>query len=293
MAKKLSRQHLKDVALLRGLSMEALVSRTGVPMASLMAMMTGGDNEKDPRLLLSQDTYGRILHLIGVNADNTALASKEVRLWKCPAKQQTEWRTTLGSIKKALFGGNESIVMAEVLTRRRLLGRPRRLVLLHDSRDDAQVDIVISGVSEGFAEELRGLFQTSFAHSTFMSDKDFDMFLTLVDNNACSHAQFRGMLGGGTLRYSWTDVQAAAKEFNLQPDDLIAMISDRVEAAKALPAREPAAPLSEATKLALVVDSQQQGGLGRSADRTGSDISAASDIPPDHYLAFAQRAAGM
>ncbi|WP_454727990.1 MULTISPECIES: hypothetical protein [Cupriavidus] len=247
MAKKLSRQQLKDVAQLRGLSMETLVARTGVPMASLIAMMSGGENDKDPSKLLSQETYERILDLIGVSADNTALASKQVRLWTHPAKNPAEWRGSFGSVKKSLFPEN-SVVLAEVVTRKRLFARARRLVLMHDSRDDVQVDIVIAGVTDSFSQELQSHFQTQYAHKVQLSDKDFDMFLSLVDNNACSHAQFRGMLGGGTLRYSWTDVQAAAQQFNLQPDDLIAMISERVAAAPALtltvqePAQQGALP---------------------------------------------------
>jgi hypothetical protein len=219
-----------------------------------MAMMSSSENEKDPSMLLSQETYVRILHLIGVSADNTGLAPKQVRLWTCPSKNHGEWRATLASVKKALFADNDAIVLAEVSTRKRMFGRSRRLVLMHDSR--AEVDIVLAGVSDALSEELQSLCQTRYAHRTALSDKYFDMFLSLVENNACSHAQFVGMLGGGKLRYSWTDVQAAAQQFNMQPDDLIVMISERVGSAKPASHIEPER-LTPEHKLSLVVDSPQ------------------------------------
>lgn len=287
---KLSRQQLRDVSLARGVSMDDLVARTGVPMASLMAMMAG-DGEKEARLLLSQETYGRILHLLGVSADGSGLAAKQVRLWVCPEKNFAAWQAAFTSIKKTLLSDNASIVLAEIVAGGTLFARKRRIVLLHDEL--SQASIVIAGVPDKFSAELQKIFGTPYAHSTKMSPSDYSRFLKLVDNNACSHAQFIGMLGGGTLRYSWADVKAAAQQFNLQPDDLILMISDRVHAAapaSASASTPTATSVSQEPKLSLVVD-----GTPLPAGVTPAPADAVEGVPTlaPHLLFGGQRVAAM
>lgn len=223
----LRRKQLKDLVLLRGLTMESLVSRTGVPMASLMAMLSGtqDDKDKNPSLLLSQDTYQRILSLIGVDAHNTGLAGGMVREWRFDQKQSAKWREALEGLRKDLL--SDQLVMVELHTARRLFGKQRRLLLVHDAVSNAQ--LVISGATQQLVGYLERVLGASSARRTVIGDKDFDMFASLIENGACRSSQFIAMLGGGKLKYNWEDVRAAAQQFDLQTDDLIVMIAEEVQ----------------------------------------------------------------
>lgn len=221
---KLSRSQLRDLARARGLTLEALVKRSGIPMASLSAMLgeTADDKAKDASLLVGQETYEKILSLIGINNEFTGLLPNAVREWAVPTKNLDRWKEAVSSLRKDLL--SDALLLVELHTKGSLFQSSKRMVLIHDAASGVQ--LAVTRADKAAVRFLETVCGAKCARRIAITRENFDLYRSLIENSACRSSQFIAMLGGGKLKYSWSDVMAAAQQFDFQTDDLVAMIAD-------------------------------------------------------------------
>lgn len=225
----LTRKQLQHMQTLRGLPIEEILQRTGIPNQSLMALISGSDKDaKDPSKLMSQVTLERVLALLGVDRHLSGLRASMVNEWRVTdktAKGFPTWKESFIAVRKELMSGN--IHLAEIKKKTGLFGSREKLLLVFDEGTD--VRIVITGANRKMISFLEIAFDTTAQRTEVQSPTDFELTKKLIQNGVYRSSQFNIIMGGKSARYNWSDVQSAAKEFNFHTDDLINMMVDRVK----------------------------------------------------------------
>jgi hypothetical protein len=226
-----TKKQFQLIQVARGLAFDEVVQRTGIPASSLMSLFAVTEKgAKDPNKLISQSTYERLMELLGVNVGMDGLRKGVVLLWQCPQKTkgQQQWIEAVAELKKNLFIGVQELTL--VMEKKGFLQRKERMVFVHDV--ETGVRIVFSGIKKNSLRELGKIFNCEIKLADALNPVDFQFTKSLITNNVYRTTQFDTVLGGKAFRYSWIDVQAAAKEFNFNPDNLIDLMVDALQSVR-------------------------------------------------------------
>ncbi|CAE6794088.1 hypothetical protein R70006_04987 [Paraburkholderia domus] len=233
--KPLSRRQLRNIQLARGIPAEELQHRTGMPRASYDALFgaTSGEDGKDAAKLISQSTFDRLVSLLGIDADFVSLRKTGVIEWRADltGKETAEpWADAMKSLIDELFSADLMLVEVSTDPSRGRLTRnvvAERMVLLHDRDNSYRVAIV------GAAEDLVPLLENSFGiaceRRITISANEFHDAREMIRHEVFKPVQFDAFSGALAPKYSWRDVQAAAREFGFLPDDLIEMMHTKAK----------------------------------------------------------------
>lgn len=227
----LTKKQFQLVQVARGLPFDELVQRIGIPASSLMSLFGANEKDaKDPNKLISQSTFERLMALLGVNLSMDGLHSSAVILWQCPAKaaQRKAWMAAVAELRKGLF--SDDIELALLSEKRGMFRRTEKMVFLRDVARN--VRIVLTGLSGRDLDAVAETFNDDYRRTELISPADFSFTKTLIGNNVYRATQFDAILGGKAFKYTWTDVQAAAKEFNFNPDNLIDLMVGKMQASQ-------------------------------------------------------------
>lgn len=225
----LTRKQLRLVLQLRGLSLEQIMQRTGIPNQSLMALIYGADNGgKDPSKLISAATYEKVLALLGLSPEFNGLRKNSVIEWRYQSKktrgQEHSWREAAQLLRKHLM--SDSLVLAEVTAKGGFLAGRKHLIFIYDPENE--IRIVVSGIDKSGRAFMEEAFGTSIERTEVVTLEEFNFMATLIGNDVLRLSQFNVVMTGKALKYDWKDVQAAAKEFNFTTEDIINLIVDAV-----------------------------------------------------------------
>jgi hypothetical protein len=230
----LTRKQLRMIQIARGLSMDAIVQKSGIPMQSLVALIGGSEKEgKDPKKLISQATYEKVLSIVGIGQDFEGLRTGVVIEWTHGAQRsgrgETSWVEAIKTLRKELF--SEEIELAEIRKTTPFYRKGESLLLLHDAISG--VRIVFSDCSASSRRFLESTFDARVKNLDVQTAVEFGFTKELIRNGVYRCTQFNIALGGNTIKYNWADVQAAAREFNFHTDDLINMMVETVQRSEA------------------------------------------------------------
>lgn len=223
----LTRKQFQLIRVASGLSFDEIVQKTGIPATSLMVLFGATEKEaKDPNKLIAQSTFEKVMSVLGVNTEMDALRAGVVVVWQYPlkAKLQGTWESAVAELRKSIFSDN--IEIAEITGKGSLFSRKSKMLLLRDVETD--VRIVITDTTKKLLGSVEGIFGVSSRSTETQNKMDFEFTTQIIKNGVYRLNQFDAVLGGKSFKYSWTDVQAAAKEFNFNPDDLINLMVDKI-----------------------------------------------------------------
>jgi len=216
----ISRKQFRHVQIARGLTVKEIIARTGIPAQSFMVLMD--DAERDPSKLISDQTFKILEHVLGFEAGMNGLQRTNVIEWRVPAKAdaRAKWLSAVGNIRADLLG--DHVEVAVMARKTRLLGRKEFALFIFDP--DSRVKVVVTHADSGIQRALLKLFCVPEPLVVTVDESEYELTCNLVANSVYRPQQFMVVLGGKVARYTWNDVQAAAKEFNFTPDELIDLI---------------------------------------------------------------------
>ena len=220
----LSRKQFGLVQVARGLSTEETIARSGIPAQSFMVLMeSDGRDGRDPSKLISQSTFTKLGQTLGLASAMDGLCRNNVIEWQVNAKQRRAWEAVVHQLRQDLFSDEfEMTVINRSAPFYTYAKKKTSMVFLHDLNND--VKLAITEVDSRAIRFLSVIFQTKEVREVSMSAKEFDLTKKLISNGVYRVNQFHIVLGGRKVRYTWEDVQAAAKEFNFTTDELIDMM---------------------------------------------------------------------
>lgn len=224
----LSRNQFKQVQIARGLSMNEIIARTGIPAQAFVVLMN--DTERDPSKLISAQTFETLEQVLGLKAGMSGLRDTGVIEWRVPAKSadRQAWLQAVESIRADMMGDQIGItVMSKQGT---MFSKQVSAVFLFDA--DSRVKIVITHADRNTQRAILRIFGAHDPRMVNVEPAEYDLTCNLVANSVYRTQQFMIVLGGRQVRYTWSDVQAAAKEFNFTTDDLIEMMVRTVDEAR-------------------------------------------------------------
>ena len=227
----LTKKQFQLIQVARGLAFDEVVQRTGIPASSLMSLFAVTEKgAKDPNKLISQSTYEKLMELLGVNLSMDGLRKGVVLLWQYPqkAKGRQLWLEAVTELKKSLFIGVQELTV--VMEKKGLLQRKERMIFVHDV--ETGVRIVLTGIEKNSLRELEQIFNCEIKLADALAPVDFQFTKSLIANGVYRATQFDAVLGGKAFKYSWVDVQAAAKEFNFNPDNLIDLMVNALQSTR-------------------------------------------------------------
>jgi len=230
----------------RGLTLPELVSVVGISVEAFSALFGADSPRKDPSKLISAMTYSRLAATIGLNSDTSGFRCGAVNEWRFQKGNAVAWKNAVSELRKALI--SHDIEMACIRKRVGFFSREEFIVLIHDGENNLR--FAVTRATKDVVRFLKGTFDADIHRETVVSPVDFEMTTNLIANNVYRVTQFAVALGGDLARYSWADVQAAAKEFNFTPDALIELMVERVQ--KGISSAQPssaAEPVPQAVRL--------------------------------------------
>ena len=129
------------------------------------------------------------------------------------------------------------------------------MIFLHDL--DTDVKLAITHADMRTARFIKSLFGVENARAITMDVTEFDFTLRLIENGVYRSNQFYIILGGRRVRYTWGEVQAAAKEFNFTTDELIDLmvvkVHERIASDECAPVVDEVPPSVEETPSLRIV----------------------------------------
>lgn len=223
----LSRKQFGLVQIVRGLSTEEIIAKSGIPPQSFMVLMeSDGRDGRDPSKLISESTFCRLAITIGLEPGMSGLRNNGVIQWRLNPKGRDKWNDAARQLRQDLF--SNQIEIAVITRPAPFYQRKQTMVFLHDLVSD--VKLAITHGDTRTAKFVKDLFGVEDARTVAMEAGEFDFTLRLIDNGVYRSNQFHIVLGGRKVRYTWGDVQAAAKEFNFTTDELIELMVAEVQA---------------------------------------------------------------
>lgn len=243
----LTRKQLRCAQLVRGLTFDEIVQRTGIPPQSLMALIREGDKDpKDPKKLISQDTFEKVLALLGVDRAFNGLRAGIVLGWRAHKGQRGQdlsWKEAVVELRKAFFSND--VRMVQFSAKRGLFGRQYMLFV---SDVAADLRVIVTGADKALCDQLKKVFGAEFERIEQLRPEEFAFQSKLVEHGVYRTVQFDALVGGKMARYGWEDVQAAAKEFDFTTDNLVdlmlvAVTQRNVAVAADVPAEQSYSPV--------------------------------------------------
>lgn len=221
----LSRKQFGLVQIARGLTTDEIIAKSGIPPQSFMVLMeSDGRDGRDPSKLISESTFCRLALTLGLEPGMEGLRSNSVIEWRVNPKQREKWQEAVRALRQDLF--SEQFEMTLITRPSSLFGKKSVLVFLHDL--DTDVKLAITHGDMKTARFIKGLFAIENHRTVALDAKEFDFTLKLIENGVYRSNQFHIVLGGRKVRYTWGEVQAAAKEFNFTTDELIELMVSKV-----------------------------------------------------------------
>lgn len=222
----LSRKQFSSVQIARGMTTEEIIAKSGIPPQSFMVLMdSDGKDGRDPAKLISESTFRRLALVLGLEPGMSGLRTSGVIEWRVNQKQRSTWQAAVTQLRNELFGDR---VEMTVINNAHKWYSPRRdsMVFIHSLGDDQENDIklAVTGADAKIVRFLTGLFGVEAPRKVEMDTKEFLFTAKLIENGVYRANQFFIVLGGRAVRYTWADVQAAAKEFNFTTDALIELM---------------------------------------------------------------------
>jgi hypothetical protein len=228
----LTRKNFRFVQVVRGLSIEEIIHKTGISAQAFMAMLDERSAGKDPSKLISGGTFQRLSEVMGLRADMSGMRLRVVNEWRFTPKKRKQWFEAVTGLSAPTTQGNsffgENIELAVIARESSFLGRKGSIVLLHDI--DRQVRIAITQVDAKAIRMLSTHFGAKNVRQTMLAPRDFEFTCRLLENGVYRPSQFDNCMGDKSGRYSWDDVLVASKEFGFKPEELINMMVDMVRA---------------------------------------------------------------
>lgn len=236
----LSRKQFGLVQTARGLTTDEIITRSGIPPQSFMVLMeSDGRDGRDPSKLISESTFCRLAMTLGLEPGMAGLRTNSVIEWRVNPKQRVNWQEAVRLLRQDLF--SEHFEMAVITHPSPFYSRKSVMIFLHDL--DTDVKLVVTHGNMKTARFLKGLFAVESYRTVPMETKEFDFTLKLIENGVYRSNQFHIVLGGRKVRYTWGEVQAAAKEFNFTTDELIELmvssVHQRIQSDSAISLVEP------------------------------------------------------
>lgn len=215
----LSRKQFTLVQTARGLSPEEIVARSGIPPQSFVVLMESDSRDgRDPSKLISESTFRRLAMVLSLDPGMTGLRNNSVIEWRVNTKRRAEWQEAVEQLRTDLF--SSSIEMTVVnLAGGGLFRKKESIVLIYDH--ETQVKLAVTKANPKVARFLKTAFGIEKPRMISMEEKEFIFTAKLIEHGVYRSNQFFIVLGGRAVRYTWADVQAAAKEFNFTTDSLI------------------------------------------------------------------------
>ncbi len=233
----LSRRQLRNVQTARGLPAAEVKHRTGMPSASYDAVFgVGAESEegKEPNKMVSQVTFERLIALLGIDAGFDTLRSVGVLEWRSAGTggaTPSPWQEAVVALVTELF--SDDLLMVEISTEvgrsgwyKRAAGS-ERMVLLHDRQNGFR--IAITEASHDLAALLESAIGVACEKRYSIPANEFKEAREMIRHEVFRSVQFDALSGALAAKYSWRDVQAAAREFGFLPDDLIEMMHNRAQ----------------------------------------------------------------
>lgn len=244
----LSRKQFSLVQVARGLTTEEIVAKSGIPPQSFIVLMeSDGTDGRDPSKLISESTFCRLAMTLGLESGMAGLRTNGVIEWRLNPKERNKWESAARTLRQDLF--SSQIEMAVLNRPAPFYAKKSTITFLHDL--DSDVKLAVTHGDLKTARFLKGLFGVESPRSVPMSAHEFDFTLRLIENGVYRSNQFHIVLGGRKVRYTWGDVQAAAKEFNFTTDELIDLmvesVHQRLQGEAAVVPVEPEVPSVEVT----------------------------------------------
>lgn len=220
----LTKKQFNLVRIARGLGTDAILTKTGIPPQSLLTLMQD-ENGRDPGKLISEATYHRLATLLCLKPDLSGLRTEAVVEWRVNQSDRKNWLAAAEILRRELFGDQiDMVVMIE--QQKKLFKKRNSIVLILDQQKD--IKLAITNVTENLIGVLQKIFNIEKARQISFSKNDLDFNGKLIENGVFRVNQFLNLIGGRTVKYTWDDVQAAAKEFGLTTDNLIDLIAQQV-----------------------------------------------------------------
>lgn len=223
----LTRIQFRCVQTARGLTVEEIIAKTGIPAQAFMVLLNESSVERDPSKLISQQTFGTLEQVLGLKAGMNGLRNQGIIEWRVPQNRagRQNWAAAVGNIRADLMG--DDIRVAVMAKKRSLFGKYESAVFIHDV--EANVKIVATRVDRSTERKIMAIFGEHEPRTVTVSPSEYELTCQLVANSVLRTHQFMIVVGGNTVRYTWADVEAAAKEFNFRTDDLIELMVDAVD----------------------------------------------------------------
>lgn len=224
----LTRKQFRQIQRVRGLSAAEIINRTGIPPQSLMALMEGSDKDaKDPQKMISTGTFQRLVDLLGIQAEFEGLRCRSVIEWPFDnrtRKGELSWKSSFSALAAELL--SDDIELAEVRKANKgWFDRTTSLIYIRDVQND--VRIVVSNVTKAARQFIESALALKIDRIEEQQKIDFIITGKLIQNDVYRTRQFDIVVEGRHVRYTWGDVQAAAKEFNFEPEMLIDMMLEK------------------------------------------------------------------
>lgn len=228
----LSRKQFAAVQIARGLTTEEIIARCGIPAQSFMVLMEEQPTGRDAAKLISHTTFIRLADVLGLEPNMAFLRTGGVVEWRVPAKNEKgAWRNAVAQLREELFSDGESIEIAVVSRVRGWFSRGgQSMVFVHSPAPQPGRDIklAVTGADPKTVQFLLELFGPGCVRKVTLDSGEFDITGKLISNGVYRATQFLIVLGGSSVKYTWADVQASAKEFNFTTDALIELMVDAV-----------------------------------------------------------------
>lgn len=239
----LSREQFQQVQIARGLTTDEIIAKSGIPAQSFMVLMeSDGRDGRDPSMLISNSTFSRLAQILGLEPDMSGLRSNCVIEWRTNPKTRAQWEESVSVLRKDLFSAND-IEIAVLVRPAPLLKKKSMIIFLHDLQSG--VKVAVTNADKHTVRFVQSTFGCTANKVQEMEPKEFDLTCRLIENNVYRSNQFLIVLGGRKVKYSWVDVQAAAKEFNYTTDQLIELMVSRIYQEQEKP------PVQEETDIGL------------------------------------------
>ena len=215
----ISRPQFRRIQIVRGLSNAEIVARTGIPPASLSALLA--DEGKEPSKMINSTTFDRLAATLGLESDLSGLRQSGITEWRFSWRNRKKWESAILQLLAELF--HDAVDIAILSSPKGLLFRRKYMVFLQDEWNN--VRIVVNCADEAAANFIALAFGGGKnPHRVGLSWHEFNEIATHVSNGVLKISVFALHLGKERFHYDWTDVRAAAQEFNFVPDNLMDMM---------------------------------------------------------------------
>jgi hypothetical protein len=231
----LSRRQLANIQITRGVPADEIQQRTGMPRASYDALFnpSAAEQEKEVTKLISKTTFDRLIGQLGIESDFCGLRPSGVLEWRAngtPRRTAPQWTEAAAALIKELL--SDKLTLAEIVQRgkKRFLSRlseSDRMLLIYDRQRG--IRIAVTRAPGDLLMQLEKMTGITCQRRVTLGQQEFKNTREMIRHEVLRSVQFDSLTGVIVPTYTWTDVQAAAREFGFHTDDLVNMMHGTAE----------------------------------------------------------------